>query len=226
MLVISIALVGGAEITLSCGDNGKDISRGITLGGIEPVCLDALPQVFIVVIHALEHLHALHQHKLVQRGHVGGTQLIALDDSRQRGHRYGLEGLGLSEALLDEFGYLFVKLLAVPLAHVGGHFLHGIVAVAPSSIAVTVVLIDHRLKVVQQSLDVGLLFLGDNLLDALDDVGHIVLRDTALGDTVTHQRIDGQLSVTALERLVQIGQRLLRDVLRIIEVNDFLVLTH
>ena len=162
----------------------------------------------------------------MQRGHVGGAQLIALDNVRQRSHRNGLEGLGLSEALLDEFGYLFVKLLAVPLAHVGGHFLHGIVAVAPSGIAVTVALIHQRLKVVEQSLDVGLLFLGNNLLDALDDVGHIVLRDTALGDTVTHQRIDGQLPVAALERLVQVGQRLLRDVLRIIEVNDFLVLTH
>ena len=162
----------------------------------------------------------------MQRGHVGGAQLIALDNVRQRSHRNGLEGLGLSKALLDEFGYLFVKLLAVPLAHVGGHFLHGIVAVAPSGIAVTVALIHQRLKVVEQSLDVGLLFLGDSLLDALDDVGHIVLRDAALSNTVTHQRIDGQLPVAALERLVQVGQRLLRDVLRIIEVNDFLVLTH
>ena len=85
----------------------------------------------------------------MQGGDVGGTQLVALDNARQRRHSYGLERLGLGEALLDQFSDFLVKLLAVPFADVGRRFLHGILTVAPAGKAVAVALIDHRLQVVE-----------------------------------------------------------------------------
>ena len=170
----------------------------------------------------LRHLQALHQQELVQGGHIGGTQLIALDDAWQRSDGNLLEGVGLGEAFLNEFSDFFVKLLAVPLADVGWCFFDGIVAVSPAGVAVAVALINERFQVIEQRPDVGLFLLVDGCLDARDDVGHVVLRDAALGNAVAHQGVNGQFAVAALERLVQVGQRRFGDVLGEIEVNFLL----
>ena len=69
----------------------------------------------------------------------------------------------------------------------------------------------------------GLLFFINNCLDTRDDVRHVVLRNAALGKTVAHQRVNGQLAVARLERLVQVGDCLLGHVLREIEVNDLVL---
>ena len=66
----------------------------------------------------------------------------------------------------------------------------------------------------------GAFLLIDGCLDAGDDVGHVVLRDAALGDAVSHQGVNEQLPViAAFQRFVHVGKRLFAHVLREIEVN-------
>ena len=198
---------------------GIDVGRRVVAGIFKPLvphCADHGPDVINTISHQF---NVLHQHELVERGHIGSAQFIAPDDAGQRGHGHLLERLAVGHRLLRQRQDHPVKLLAVPLAHVGGFLAHRVVAVTPARKAVTVALVDQCLEVVEQRLDVRLFLLGDDFLDALDDVGHVVLRDAALRDAVAHQRVHGHLAVARLQRLVQVGERGLAHVLREIEVN-------
>ena len=222
ILVIFVFLVGlGINVRIHVG-HGIDMGRHVVLGRFQPAVLDLLAQRVAKSVTA-QHVVAFSRHEFQQGGGVEDAQVVIDQDV---GHRvYGdlFERLWILESLAEQLQDLAIKLLTTPLAHVGGRLLNGVVAVTIRGIAVAVAIIDHCLKKVEQRLVCGAFLLLDDFLELVDDAGHIVLRDAALGDAVAHQRIDGQLAVSCLQRLFQVGKRICTDVLREVEVNFLFV---
>ena len=156
--------------TLAVTRHACKYPRGAVVGSCHPFTLHIGAQGFIG-----EHFQCFHREKLVQGGDQLRSQVVALDNARHVGHAHGVQRIAVGERLLEQCVDFRFKLPAVPFAVVlWQHRIGGVFAV-PSGIARAVLAEGHRLKVAKQRFHMRLGLLGNGCLQAVDDVGHVVL---------------------------------------------------